>query len=410
MFKINDNFCKLSQNYLFSEVARRISEFQQSHPEADIIRMGIGDVTRPLCPAAINALQQAVSEQATSEGFKGYGPEQGYPTLREKIARNDYQERGINISPDEIFISDGAKSDTGNIGDILSVKNKVAVTDPVYPVYIDTNVMAGRAGVQTDEGLWSDIEYISCTDANNFIPALPSKHTDVIYLCYPNNPTGTTLTRDQLARWVDYARQNGCLILFDSAYEAFITEDDVPHSIYEIPGAKEVAIEFRSFSKTAGFTGLRCAYTVVPKELMGEDENGNKVSLNHLWNRRQCTKFNGASYLSQRAAEALYSDEGKKQVRETINYYLRNAGLLRDAMKQLGYETFGGVNSPYIWIKAPDGLSSWEFFTILLEKCNVACTPGVGFGPSGEGYIRLTGFASHENTLRAVERFKILKK
>lgn len=409
MFKVNDNFCNLDQSYLFSEVAKRIASYRVQHPEAEIIRMGIGDVTRPLCPAVISALKKAVEEQGHAETFKGYGPEQGYLFLTEKIAECDYRSRGIEISPDEIFVSDGAKSDTGNIGDILSVNNKVALTDPVYPVYIDTNAMAGRAGEKDARGNWNRIEYLKCSAENNFIPDLPQRDPDIIYLCYPNNPTGTTLNRHQLKKWVDYAIANGSLILFDSAYEAFITEEDVPHSIYEIPGAKKVAIEFRSFSKTAGFTGLRCAYTVIPKELTGVDSCGNTVSINHLWNRRQCTKFNGASYLAQRAAEAVYSTEGQKQIKETINYYLTNASILRDGLNEAGLDAFGGVNAPYIWIKAPEGMGSWEFFSLLLEKCQIASTPGVGFGPSGEGYIRLTAFGSREATLKAIDRLSSLK-
>lgn len=409
MIQVNNNFCELPASYLFSEVARKISAFREAHPDAPIIRMGIGDVTRPICPAAITALKQAADDESKAETFHGYGPEQGYKFLAEKISRWDYASRGIDIATDEIFISDGAKSDTGNIGDILSTENIVAVTDPVYPVYVDTNVMAGRAGHLQADGRWSRIQYLPCTAENGFIPALPQATPDMIYLCYPNNPTGTTLTRDQLKVWVDYAREHKALILFDSAYEAYITEDNVPHSIYEIPGAKEVAIEFRSYSKTAGFTGLRCGYTVIPKALKAYDAAGRPVELNALWNRRQCTKFNGASYVVQRAAEALYSDEGRRQVKETIAYYMRNAAILRQGMKDAGLEVFGGVNAPYIWIKTPAGLSSWDFFDKLLHECNIAGTPGVGFGPSGEGYFRLTAFGSHEDTLEAVERLKKLK-
>lgn len=406
MFKVNDNFCKLAESYLFSEVARRINKYKSEHPEADIIRMGIGDVTRPLCAAAIKAMHEAVDDEANATTFHGYGPEQGYDFLREAIAEGDYHSRGIDISVDEIFVSDGAKSDTGNIGDILAQSNRVAVTDPVYPVYVDTNVMGGRAGSLDACGQWSEIEYLPVTAENGFIPALPSQKVDIIYLCYPNNPTGTTLTRSQLKLWVDYARNVGALILFDSAYEAFICDDDVPHSIYEIEGAKEVAIEFRSFSKTAGFTGIRCGYTVVPKQLTGIDSAGNQVSLNKLWNRRQCTKFNGASYVSQRAAAAVYSPEGRKQIRETIDYYLRNAHTMIDGLSKAGLEVFGGTNAPYVWIKAPKGFDSWGLFDYLLEKCHIACTPGAGFGPSGEGYIRLTAFNTYENTIEAVQRIK----
>lgn len=402
MFKINDNFLALNQSYLFSQVARKINTYKAGHPGIEIIRMGIGDVTRPLAPAVIEALHKAVEEQASSDTFCGYGPEQGHSFLSEAIADNDYKARGIDISSDEIFVSDGAKSDTGNIGDILSLVNRVALTDPVYPVYLDTNIMSGRI-------TGGNVELLPCTAENNFVPSLPERNPDMIYLCYPNNPTGTTLTRCQLKKWVDYARTHGSLILFDSAYEAFITDNDVPHSIYEIEGAKEVAIEFRSFSKTAGFTGLRCAYTVIPKELKGEDSNGNPVSINRLWQRRQSTKFNGASYLSQRAAEAVYSPEGKIQIKATIDYYHRNAKVLKEGLEKAGLKVYGGVNAPYIWVKTPDGIDSWTFFDILLDKCNIACTPGVGFGSAGEGYVRLTAFGSYENCLRAVERLSLLK-
>lgn len=404
MFRINDNFTKLPASYLFSEVARRVNAYSESHPGADIIRMGIGDVTRPLCQAAVEALHKAVDDEAAGETFHGYGPEQGYSFLAEKIARYDYRERGIEIDTDEIFVSDGAKSDTGNIGDILSTANRVAVTDPVYPVYVDTNVMGGRAGDLGADGRWTEIEYLPCTAENGFVPALPVNNPDVIYLCYPNNPTGTTLTRCQLKTWVDYCREHGALLLFDAAYEAFIREEDVAHSIYEIEGAREVAIEFRSFSKTAGFTGIRLGYTVVPKELMGLDEKGNKIALNGLWRRRQTTKFNGASYLTQRAAEALYTEEGQRQVKETIDYYLENARMLREGLAEAGYEAVGGINSPYIWLKTPGTMTSWEFFDYLLNRYHIVGTPGSGFGPSGEGYLRLTAFNTHENTRRCIER------
>ena len=406
MFHINDNFTLLAESYLFSEVAKRINAYKEAHPEVDIIRMGIGDVTRPLCKAAIEAMHKAVDDQADSSTFHGYGPEQGYAFLREAIVEYDYRARGIDMDADEIFVSDGAKSDTGNIGDILARGNRVAVTDPVYPVYVDTNVMGGRAGVLDTDGCWSDIIYLPVTAENGFVPALPSEVPDMIYLCYPNNPTGTTLTREQLKVWVDYARAHHSLILFDSAYETFIRQDDVPHSIYEIEGAKEVAIEFRSFSKTAGFTGVRCGYTVVPKALKGADSKGEMVSLNHLWNRRQCTKFNGASYISQRAAAAIYTPEGKQQTRKTVDYYLRNAEVLRQGLLDAGFEVFGGTNAPYVWIKTPDETTSWEFFDILLDRCHVAGTPGSGFGPSGEGYIRLTAFNTYENTVEAIDRIK----
>lgn len=406
MFKINDNFCKLAESYLFSEVARRINAFREAHPEADIIRMGIGDVTRPLCEAAITAMEKAVADEGCAETFHGYGPEQGYPFLRDAIAEHDYRGRGVDIRPDEIFVSDGAKSDTGNIGDILAVGNKVAVTDPVYPVYVDTNVMAGRAGTLGGDGCWDNIIYLPVNAENGFVPALPAEVPDVIYLCYPNNPTGTALTRQQLKVWVDYALANGSLILYDSAYEAFICNDDVPHSIYEIPGAKRCAIEFRSFSKTAGFTGVRCGYTVVPMELKAHGADGKEVSMNHLWNRRQCTKFNGASYISQRAAAAIYTPEGRRQAMENVGYYMENARTMLAGLREAGLEVYGGENAPYVWIKTPNGMGSWEFFDLLLSECHVAGTPGVGFGPSGEGYLRLTAFNTHENTREAVERIK----
>lgn len=404
MFKVNDNFIKLPSSYLFSEVARRVKAYTESHPEAEVIRMGIGDVTRPLCPAVIDALHKAVDDEASVETFHGYGPEQGYDFLVSKIVEFDYRRHGLDIADDEVFVSDGAKSDTGNIGDILSTANRVAVTDPVYPVYVDTNVMTGRAGDLGSDGKWSDIEYLPCTAQNGFVPSLPQGEPDVIYLCYPNNPTGTTLTRGELKKWVDYCREHGALLLFDSAYEAFIREDDVPHSVYEIEGAREVAIEFRSFSKTAGFTGIRLGYTVVPKQLVGKDSNGKPVALNPLWRRRQTTKFNGASYLTQRGAEALYSDEGQRQLRETIDYYLGNAALMRRSLADAGYGCVGGINSPYVWIKTPEGMTSWEFFDHLLDNYHIVGTPGSGFGPSGEGYFRLTAFNTKENTVKAMAR------
>lgn len=393
MIKINENFCRLAPNYLFSEVARKISVFQQSNPEARVIKMSIGDVTRPLCPAAIEALHKAADDQGRHETFHGYGPEQGYAFLAEKICQFDYAARGINIQPDEIFISDGAKSDLGNIGDIFSTSCVAAITDPVYPVYVDTNIMTGRK-----------IVFMPCSDENDFVPALPDEPVDLIYLCYPNNPTGTTLTRAQLKVWVDYALKTGAVILFDSAYECFITEENIPHSIYEIPGADLCAIEFRSFSKTAGFTGMRCGYTVVPKSLNGIDNAGNKVSLNSLWRRRQTTKFNGASYPIQRAAEAIYTPSGQTQIRENVDYYLRNAEILRQGVAAAGLRCRGGVNAPYIWVKTPDGINSWEFFDLLLEQTHVACTPGVGFGKCGEGYVRLTAFNTLSNTEIAMDR------
>lgn len=409
MLKVNDNFVKLPASYLFSQVAAKIAAFQQANPGVEVIRMGIGDVTRPVCEAALRAMHEAVDDEGRAETFHGYGPEQGYAFLREKIAEHDYRARGVEIAADEIFISDGAKSDTGNIGDLFAPDTRIAVTDPVYPVYVDTNVMAGRAGELLSDGRWSRIEYLPCTAANGFVPALPQGNPDVIYLCYPNNPTGTTLTRAELKAWVDYARAHGALLLFDSAYEAYVRSADVPRSIYEIEGAREVAIEFRSFSKTAGFTGLRCGYTVIPRELMGVDAEGRPVSLHALWLRRQSTKFNGASYVIQRGAEALYSPEGQEQVKATVDYYMTNAAMLLEGVRSAGLEAFGGENSPYVWIKTPAGMDSWTFFDRLLNELHIAGTPGVGFGPSGEGYLRLTAFNTHDNTRRAVERIKAWK-
>lgn len=404
MALINDNFIILSETYLFSEIARKVAAYKEANPTANIIRLGIGDVTRPLAPAVVKALHQAVDEMGQAATFRGYGPEQGYDFLRETIVAHDFASRGIAISPDEIFVSDGAKSDTGNFGDILGADNIIAVTDPVYPVYVDTNVMAGRAGEQNENGAWKKIVYLPCTAENQFIPSLPEKRADIIYLCYPNNPTGTTLKRSELKQWVDYAREHEAIILFDAAYEAFISEPDVPHSIYEIEGAKEVAIEFRSFSKTAGFTGLRCGYTVVPKTVMAHSKRQENIPLNRLWNRRQTTKFNGTAYIVQRAAEAVYSIDGQKQVKETIDYYMHNATLIREGIEAKGITCFGGVNAPYIWLKTPNNISSWQFFDRLLNEANVVGTPGVGFGPHGEGYFRLTAFGSHEQTTEAMQR------
>jgi LL-diaminopimelate aminotransferase len=406
MALVNENFLKLPGNYLFSDIAKKVNAFKVVHPEAKLIRLGIGDVTRPIAPAVTQALHAAVEEMANEETFRGYGPEQGYRFLIDAVIKNDFEPLGVKLDPDEVFISDGAKSDTGNIGDILRRDNRVAVTDPVYPVYVDTNVMGGRAGELGTDGCWSNIVYIPCNAENNFTPELPEKRVDMIYLCYPNNPTGTVLTKKELKKWVDFALENEILILFDAAYEAFIKEDDVPHSIYEIKGAKQCAIEFRSFSKTAGFTGLRCGLTVVPKELMGRTPDGQKVSINALWNRRQTTKFNGTAYIIQKAAEAIYSPAGKAQVRETINFYMENAKIIREGLEATGLQIFGGVNAPYVWLKTPNGISSWKFFDRLLYECHVVGTPGVGFGPSGEGYFRLTAFGNRENTIEAVERIK----
>ncbi len=401
---INNNFTKIPENYLFSEIAHRVAEYKASHADASIISLGIGDVTRPLCPSVIQALHQAVDEMADEKTFRGYGPEQGYKFLIEKIIKHDYNSRGISLDTDEVFISDGAKSDLGNIGDLFDFSNLVAVTDPVYPVYVDSNVMAGRAGIMGKNGRWSNIVYLPCSSENKFVPALPILVPDIIYLCYPNNPTGTTLTKSELKVWVDYAREHGVLILFDSAYEAFITEPDVPHSIYEIDGAKDVAIEFRSFSKTAGFTGLRCGYTVVPKTVTASASDGSHIALNRLWNRRQCTKFNGTAYIVQRAAEAVYSEQGKKEIKQNIDYYLTNAKIIRDGLSYAGMKLYGGVNAPYIWAKTPNNIDSWTFFDQILTECNVVITPGVGFGPQGEGYVRMTAFGNRDNCVEAVKR------
>lgn len=410
MIKINDNYGLLQGSYLFSEIARRVDQFKQENPSADIIRLGIGDVTRPLCPAVVAAMQKATEEMGAAAGFHGYGPEQGYEFLREAIVANDYRVRGIDISADEVFVSDGSKCDTGNIGDILSLDCRVAVTDPVYPVYVDTNVMAGRAGrFQEETGRFDRIVYIVTDESNGFVPELPKEDVDVVYLCYPNNPTGMTLTKEQLKVWVDWALDKQVLILFDGAYERFITSEDVPHSIYEIEGAKECAIEFRSFSKTAGFTGTRCAYTVVPKALKGYGSDGAAYSLNALWNRRHTTKFNGVSYMVQRGAEAVYSPEGKAQVDETIQFYLNNAAIIRSGLEKIGIKAYGGVDSPYVWLKTPKGMDSWTFFDKLLRESNVVGTPGAGFGVAGEGYFRLTAFNTEENTRRAIERLADLK-
>lgn len=402
---VNENFALLSESYLFSEIAERVRRFHESTNSDDIIRLGIGDVTQPLCPAAIEAMHRAVDDMASSTTFHGYGPEQGYQFLRDAISQNDYRARGIDIASDEIFVSDGAKSDTGNIGDIFDICNSVAMTDPVYPVYVDTNVMSGRAGANVS-GRWQNIEMMPCTFDNGFIPELPKSNPALIYLCFPNNPTGTVLTKAQLKPFVDYALEHKSIILFDSAYEAFITEDDVPHSIFEIEGAKKCAIEFRSYSKTAGFTGIRCGYTVVPRELIAYGRNGEQYELNKLWKRRQCTKFNGASYISQRGAESIYSEEGKKQVKSTIDYYLRNAKILLEGCQSIGLQATGGISSPYVWISSNRGVSSWQLFDLLLNECHLVGTPGVGFGPSGEGCFRLTAFNTYEKTIEAVNRLK----
>lgn len=411
MSYINENFLELQDSYLFSTIAKKVAKFTEEHPDKKVIKLGIGDVTKPIVPACIKAMQKAVEEMGTQEGFRGYGPEQGYDFLRKAIAENDYKLRGVEIQEDEIFISDGAKCDCGNIVDIFDKNNKVAITDPVYPVYLDTNVMSGRSGKYNKEKeIYENIVYLPVTAENEFKPELPKEKVDLIYLCFPNNPTGTTLDKQELKKWVDYAKENKSIILYDAAYEAFITEENIPHSIYEIEGAKEVAIEFKSYSKTAGFTGVRCGYVVIPKEVKGFANNGEEVSLNKLWNRRTCTKFNGVPYITQRAAEAVYTEEGQKQIKENINYYLENAKIIRQGLEEAGFSVYGGVNSPYIWLKIPEGMTSWEFFDKLLEEANVVGTPGSGFGPHGEGYFRLTAFNTKENTIEAIERIKKLNR
>ncbi|MBQ8975526.1 MAG: LL-diaminopimelate aminotransferase [Oscillospiraceae bacterium] len=399
MLKINDNFLKLPGGYLFPEIARRANAFSATNPPMPLIKLGIGDVTQPLAPAVIEAMHRATDEMARKETFHGYCDEIGYDFLRSAIAEHDFKARGVDISPEEIYISDGAKSDCGNIGDIFSKDNVVAVCDPVYPVYVDTNAMAGRAGDYLEQGFWSDLVYLPCTEANGFFPELPEKTPDIIYICSPNNPTGTCATKEQLKVWVDYANKNGSVILYDAAYEAFITDPSLPHSIFEVDGAKTCAIEFRSFSKTAGFTGNRCACTVIPKEL----ERGG-VKLGSLWNRRQCTKFNGVPYVIQRAAEAVYTPEGQKQIKETIAYYLNNARVIKSGFEKAGLTCYGGENSPYVWFKTPEGYGSWEFFDKILTKACVITTPGAGFGPSGEGFIRVTAFGDADATEEAVRR------
>ena len=402
MVQINPNFSKLPGSYLFSEIGRRVAAYSRENPDAPLIRLGIGDVTRPLVPAVTQAMARAVAEMGTSGGFHGYGPEQGYDFLRQAIAEHDYRARGVAVDPEEIFVSDGAKSDCGNIGDIFGPDNVVAVCDPVYPVYVDSNAMAGRAGdYDPATGRWSKLVYLPCVRENGFVPAIPEGRADMVYLCFPNNPTGAMATRAQLKAWVDWANANGSVILYDSAYEAFISEPDLPHSIFEIEGARTCAIEFRSFSKTAGFTGTRCAYTVVPRELEREG-----VSLNALWNRRQTTKFNGVPYVVQRGAQAVYTPEGQAQVRETISYYQRNARVIREGLSRAGLEVYGGVNAPYIWVKTPHDMGSWDFFDLLLRRAHVVTTPGAGFGPSGEGYIRVTAFGEAQQAVQAVERIQ----
>ena len=405
MALVNEHFLKLPNNYLFSDLAKKVNAFKVSHPKTDLIRLGIGDVTRPLPQASIEAMHKAVDELANKETFHGYGPEQGYDFLIDAVIRNDYAPRGVYLEPGEVFISDGAKSDTGNIGDILRHDNSIGVTDPIYPVYIDSNVMCGRAGILED-GRWSNVVYLPCLSENNFVPEIPDRRIDILYLCYPNNPTGTVISKAELKKWVNYALENDTLILYDAAYEAYIQDPDIPHSIYEIKGAKKVAIEFRSFSKTAGFTGVRCGYTVVPKELTAATLEGERIPLNRMWNRRQCTKFNGTSYITQRGAEAIYTPEGKKQVKAIIQYYMANARIMKEALESTGLKVFGGENAPYLWVKAPGEVSSWKFFEQMLYEANVVGTPGVGFGPSGEGYIRLTAFGERADCEEAMKRIR----
>ncbi|MBE5969468.1 MAG: LL-diaminopimelate aminotransferase [Lachnospiraceae bacterium] len=403
MVKINDNYLKLKSSYLFSDIARKVKEFESSNPDKKIIRLGIGDVTQPIAPAIIAALHGAVDEMADEATFKGYAPDLGYEFLRNTIAENDFKARGCDIAADEIFVSDGAKSDSGNIQEIFAVDNKIAVCDPVYPVYVDTNVMAGRTGTARDDGVWSDVIYMPCSAENGFAPELPKTEPDLIYLCFPNNPTGATITKSALQAWVDYANKIGAVIIYDAAYEAYISENDVPHSIYECDGARTCAIELHSFSKNAGFTGVRLGYTVIPKDLKVDG-----VMLHSLWARRHGTKYNGAPYIVQKAGAAVYTDEGKAQIKEQIAYYMRNASCILDGLKSAGYTVSGGVNAPYIWLKTPDRMDSWAFFDYLLKEAGIVGTPGVGFGPHGEGYFRLTAFGSYENTKEAIERIKSL--
>ena len=405
MALVNEHFLKLPNNYLFSDIAKKVNAFKVSHPKTDLIRLGIGDVTRPLPQASIEAMHKAVDELANKETFHGYGPEQGYDFLIDAVIRNDYAPRGVYLEPGEVFISDGAKSDTGNIGDILRHDNSIGVTDPIYPVYIDSNVMCGRAGILED-GRWSNVVYLPCLSENNFVPEIPDRRIDILYLCYPHNPTGTVISKAELKKWVNYALENDTLILYDAAYEAYIQDPDIPHSIYEIKGAKKVAIEFRSFSKTAGFTGVRCGYTVVPKELTAATLEGERIPLNRMWNRRQCTKFNGTSYITQRGAEAIYTPEGKKQVKAIIQYYMANARIMKEALESTGLKVFGGENAPYLWVKTPGEVNSWKFFEQMLYEANVVGTPGVGFGPSGEGYIRLTAFGERADCEEAMKRIR----
>jgi LL-diaminopimelate aminotransferase len=406
MALINEHYLKLKAGYLFPEIGRRVKEYIQAHPDKKVIRMGIGDVTQPLVPSIVKAFHEGVEEMAKASTFKGYGPEQGYDFLREAIAKNDYNARGVDISADDIFVSDGSKCDTGNIQEIFGQDNKIGICDPVYPVYADTTVMSGKTGIYMENGYFENIIYMPCNEANGFVPELPKQRPDLIFLCFPNNPTGTVASKEVLKKWVDYAIANKSIILYDAAYEAYITDKTIPHSIYEIEGAKKVAIEFRSFSKTAGFTGTRCAFTVIPSEVVAYDSKGQAHPVKPLWMRRHTTKFNGVSYPVQKAAAAIYTEQGKKEVKEVIRYYLENAHIMINSLTEAGYKVFGGINAPYVWVKTKNGLKSWDFFDKLLHKANVVGTPGSGFGPSGEGYFRFSAFADRENVLEAMERIK----
>jgi len=403
MALVNEHFLKLPDNYLFSDIGKKVNAFKAMHPKIDVITLGVGDVTQPLCPAVISAMHKAVDEMGQSDSFRGYGPEQGYDFLREAILKHDFLARGIHLDIDEIFVNDGSKSDTGNIQELVRWDNSISVTDPVYPVYIDSNVMIGRAGI-VEDGRWSNVIYLPCTAENNFIPRIPDRRVDIIYLCYPNNPTGMALPKEELRKWVNYALRNDALIFFDAAYESYIQTPGIPHSIYEIKGARKCAIEFHSYSKTAGFTGVRCGYTVVPKDVTASKLDGERINLNNLWYRRQCTKFNGTSYISQRAAEAVYTPEGKEQVKATIDYYMTNAKRMLERLRAMGLQAYGGTDAPYIWLKTPDGMNSWRFFEQMLYTAHVVCTPGVGFGPSGDGYVRLTSFGDRAKNEEALER------
>lgn len=405
MITINENFLKLQDSYLFVTIAEKVKEYQKKNPDKDIIKLGIGDITRPIPEKVAEAMKKAVDEMTNINTFRGYGPEIGYNFLKEKIIENDYKSKGINFENSEIFISDGIGTDIANIVDIFDVQNTVAITDPVYPAYLDTNVMSGRSG-KFENGKYKGVTYLEVKEENNFVPQLPNEQIDMIYLCFPNNPTGTVISKEELTKWVNYARKNKSVILYDAAYEAYIQDENIPHSIYEIEGAKEVAIEFKSYSKSAGFTGIRCGYTVIPKELKGYTKKGESINLNKLWNRRQSTKTNGVSYITQRGAEAVYTKEAQQQIKENIEYYMNNTKNIKEGLEKVGLKTFGGENAPYVWLKVPDNKSSWEFFDELLENIGVVGTPGVGFGPSGEGYFRLTGFGTKENTEKAVSRIQ----